>query len=71
MEAEMLKLVVITIVAAVPLFLSAENVGASQGDKMSGRVRPTLIACPAGTCGSKGFPRAKGIKGCKASNCPK
>ena len=67
----MLKLVIVTIVAGLSLFLSAGGVRASQGDKMSGKGPPTLIACPAGTCGSKGFPRAKGLKGCKASNCPK
>jgi hypothetical protein len=70
----MLKLVVVTVVAvfaALSLSLSAGGVRAAQGDKMSGKGPPTLIACPAGTCGSKGFPKAKGLKGCKASNCPK
>jgi hypothetical protein len=70
----MLKVVVVTLVAAFPLcFVSTGNLRAtSHADQISGGKTPAgLISCPAGTCGSKGFPRAKGLKGCKASNCPK
>jgi hypothetical protein len=64
----MLKMVVIAIVAAIPLLLNAGEVRASPHDKMSANV---FVPCPAGTCGIKGFPRAKNVKACKASNCPK
>ena len=68
----MLKLAVVIIVAALPLFfLSVGDVRASPHDKMTGGPAGSFVACPVGTCGSKGFSKAKGIKGCKASNCPK
>jgi hypothetical protein len=60
----MLKTVVIAIIAALPLLLSAGEVKAKSAG-VNG------VACPVGTCGGSGGFKAKDVKYCKASNCPK
>jgi hypothetical protein len=60
-----LKTFVIASIVALPLLFNTGEVRA----KGAGGVNN--IACPAGTCGGSGRPRAKDVKFCKASNCPK
>lgn len=60
----MLKMIIVAMIATLPLLLSAAEVRA-QHKGVNG------VECPVGTCGGRGGTRAKEVKYCKASNCPK
>jgi hypothetical protein len=62
----MLKIIIIATVAALPILLNAGEANA-QGRNVSG----DSVRCPLNTCSKSGTQRAKDIKNCAASNCPK
>ena len=63
---EILKITIIATVVALPILLNAGEAYA-QGRIVSG----DSVRCPLNTCSKSGKERAKDIKNCAASNCPK